>query len=95
MEVALESTQQQKINEVRQKWELAQINKQQKDFEKKINRLKTGKELEIAEISSLEEAKKRLQEEGFAGNLSRIKTLEEAKKALQEQANKKILEQSL
>lgn len=95
MEVALENTQQQKINEVRQKWELSQIDKQQKDFEKKINRLKTEKELEIAEITSLEEAKKRLQEEGFSQNLAKIKNLEEAKKALQEQANKKILEQSL
>lgn len=95
MVVTLESTQQQKINEVRQKWELAQIDKQQKAFEKKINRLKTEKELEIAEITSLEEAKKRLQEEGFAGNLSKIKSLEEAKKQLLEENNKKILQQSL
>lgn len=94
-ETALENTKQHQLNLIREKWEIKRYEQEAKDFDKKIKNLKDQSELEIAEINSLSEAKKLLEERGYEGQLSRIKTLEEAKKALRKQADKEIIAASL
>ncbi|GIZ15315.1 hypothetical protein [Capnocytophaga catalasegens] len=94
-EITLEETLQRELNVVREKYSIQQIDKQTKDYEKRINRLKTDQELEIAEIQTLDKAKQKLEEQGYKGQLSKIKTLEDAKKQLKKQANKEILEITL
>ena len=94
-EITIEEIKQRELNLVREKYSIQQLDKQIKDSEKRINRLKTEKELEIAEITTLEQAKQKLELQGYQGQLSKIKTLEDAKTQLKKQADKEIHKMTL
>ncbi|WP_042008226.1 phage tail tape measure protein, partial [Capnocytophaga canis] len=95
MEVTLESTKNHELNTTREKYFTKLIQTQNKEFEKCLNLKKAQSDLEIAEIKTLEQAKQKLQEQGYEEQLHKIRTLEDAKKALRKQAEKEILADTL
>ncbi|WP_212895386.1 hypothetical protein, partial [Capnocytophaga canis] len=79
MEVTLESTKNHELNTTREKYFTKLIQTQNKEFEKCLNLKKAQSDLEIAEIKTLKQAKQKLQEQGYEGQLHKIRTLEDAK----------------
>lgn len=95
MEVTLESTKNHELDTTREKYFTKIIQTQVQEFEKCINLKKVQNDYELSQIKTLEEAKEKLQAQGYEGQLHKIRTLEEAKKELKKQADKAILQETL
>lgn len=80
---ALESEHRDKILKIKADEDTARINQQNQDFERRKIELQTQQNLEIASLTSLEDAKRLLREKYLVEDLSKIKTFDDAKLQIQ------------
>ncbi|MGD1319508.1 phage tail tape measure protein [Chryseobacterium sp. 2R14A] len=90
-----EETHQKKLETIRNNWSIKEFDKLVKTEQQKLEKSTLAKEQEIQNITSLEEAKQKLQNSSLlkltSQELKEIDTLEKAKAALREEANRAML----